>query len=166
MLEQRDEPQKSKVNTDELPHLAPSPEQIPGLQELKARCEIMLASPDQLRAIACAQVECIARHEATIAARRDAEQKLLDTIGGLRREQARLEGELLAIRRARGQVPRTVADLLMWRDTRGATQAEAAARLGVGRATIERAEQQEMDTPLGPALRRAFEKDAMSLRTA
>lgn len=51
--------------------------------------------------------------------------------------------------------PRTGAELRAWRDARRLTQAAAAAALGVGVATVKRAEAADSE-PLGPALMRAL----------
>jgi hypothetical protein len=96
-----------------------------------------------------------------------------ETIASLRRQAAdlsrakmRLETELLGIRRGRGELPRTVGDLEVWRHERGLTQVEAAMVLGVGKSTVERTRNEDHDSPLGPALRRAFERHEEGLCTA
>ena len=78
----------------------------------------------------------------------------------------RLEAELRARRLSRGEVPRNVGDLLGWREKRQLTQAEAADVLGVGRATIERAEAEDLDTPLGRALQRALIRYSEAMNAA
>lgn len=76
----------------------------------------------------------------------------------------RLEAELRARRLSRGEVPRNVGDFMGWRERRQLTQAQAAEVLGLGRATVERAEAQDLDTELGRALQRAIIRytDAMN----
>jgi hypothetical protein len=78
----------------------------------------------------------------------------------LRVARDRLIAELRALRGARGRVPRTSGELRAWRQDRVLTQIEAAERLGVGHATVERAEAKGDDAPLGRALRLALERDA------
>src|SRR5262249_42589236 len=81
-------------------------------------------------------------------------------------EHDRIVAELVALRRARGKLPRTVGDLRNWRAARGLTQAEAAELLHVGRATIERAEAQDAATPLRGVMHKAFTWDAELLDAA
>lgn len=83
----------------------------------------------------------------------------------LTEERDRLAAELRAIRRARGELPRTGNDLRKWREERGLTQVEAAEMLGVGHATMERAEgAAAAEQLLGRALRMALERDAAATR--
>lgn len=138
------------------------PEQLNALFQgpvLPLSLQIAVMSADQLRELAREQAAAIADLRANI-------EQLDAKVTALSRERDRLQAELLALRRLRGDVPRTVGDLIAWREARGATQAAAAKLLGVGRATVERAEAQDFDSPLGPALRRAFELDAKTLREA
>ena len=53
--------------------------------------------------------------------------------------------------------PQTGADLADWRKAKGLSQGDAAARLGVGVRTLERAEAARKK-PVGPALRKAFQQ--------
>jgi DNA-binding XRE family transcriptional regulator len=122
-------------------------------------CWLVLMSPDDLRALVLKQATQLRQHETTIAELRRLVQQHQEMIDRGRLERERLGVELLAVRRARGQVPRTVGDLREWREARGVTQAEAAKLLHVGRATIERAEAEDHDSPLRPALRQAFARD-------
>ena len=70
-----------------------------------------------------------------------------------------------AIRRVCGDMPRTCGDLQMWRDTQGSTQVQAT-QIPAERTTIERAETDDYDSPLKPALRRALLNDARDGRPA
>jgi DNA-binding XRE family transcriptional regulator len=153
--------------TNKLPVLPP--EQIRAMFKgaaLPLAVQIAVMPPEQIRELARDQAQRLQEQEATIAELRKGVEQANATIDGMRRERERLEAELLALRRLRGDMPRTVGDLIAWRAARGVTQAAAAKLLGVGRATIERAEAQDFDSPLGPALRRAFELDAKALREA
>lgn len=79
-------------------------------------------------------------------------------------ERDRLAAELRALRGARGELPRTSGELRAWREERGLTQVEVAERLGVGSATVERAEQKPAEAPLGRAVRLALARDAAATR--
>ncbi len=92
-------------------------------------------------------------------------QRLIEERRRLIEERDRYVAELRAIRRARGELPRTGNDLRKWREERGLTQVEAAQRLAVGRATLERAEVKDAaDKPLRRILRTALEQDAAATR--
>lgn len=92
-------------------------------------------------------------------------QRLIEERRRLIEERDRYVAELRAIRRARGELPRTGNDLRKWREERGLTQAEAAQRLAVGRATLERAEAKDAaDKPLRRMIRTALEQDAAATR--
>jgi hypothetical protein len=85
----------------------------------------------------------------------------------LTEERDRLAAELRANRRASGELPRTARDLRRWREERGLTQVEAAKMLGVGHATVERAEgTAAVELLLGRGLRTALERDAAATRVA
>jgi hypothetical protein len=132
--------------------LAPSDEWNRGLP-------IKLLPEPALRNLAREQSERLAESEETIAS-------LRRQVADLSRAKMGLEAELLAIRRGRGELPRTVGDLEVWRHERGLTQVEAAKVLGVGKSTVERTRNEDHDSPLGPALRRAFERHEAMLGTA
>jgi DNA-binding XRE family transcriptional regulator len=68
----------------------------------------------------------------------------------------RCAADLRARRITRAEVPRCVGDLIGWRERRQLTQAQAAKLLGVGRSTFERAEHEDLDTPLSRKLQRAL----------
>jgi hypothetical protein len=90
--------------------------------------------------------------------------RLVTEWDGMKAERDRHAAELRAVRGAPGERPRTGADLRTWREDRGFTQKEAAAHLGVGHATIKRAEVVADAAPLGSVLRRALERDAKATR--
>jgi DNA-binding XRE family transcriptional regulator len=120
---------------------------------------IKLLPEPAVRDLALEQSEQLVESEETIAS-------LRRQVADLSRARMGLETELLAIRRGRGELPRTVGDLEVWRHERGLTQVEAAKVLGVGKSTVERTRNEDHDSPLGPALRRAFERYAGMLSTA
>ncbi len=128
--------------------------------------QIAAMPPEELRALARDLAERLEEQGKTIAELRARVDEQEETIDRMRLEKERVDVELLVLRRARRELPSTVGDLRLWREARGLTQAEAARHLHVGRATIERAEAQDHDTPLGPALRRAFGEDAQSVAAA
>lgn len=74
----------------------------------------------------------------------------------VRFERDRLAAELRSQGRRREPPPRTGSELRRWRVERGLTQRQAAHLLGVGHATIERAEARAGERPLGLRLRRAI----------
>jgi DNA-binding XRE family transcriptional regulator len=135
-------------------------------REAEARLRLAIMAPDELRALVAEQATRLRQHEATDAELRRLVQQQQETIDRGRVEPERLGAELVAMRRANGDIPRTVGDLREWREARGLTQARAAELLHVGRATVERAEAEDHDSPLGPALRRAFQTDARGLASA
>jgi hypothetical protein len=120
---------------------------------------IQLMPEPALRELALELSEGLAESEETVAS-------LRQQVADLSRAKRGLEAELLAIRRGRGDLPRTVGDLEVWRHERGFTQVEAARVLGVGKATVERTRNEDHDSPLGPALRRGFERHEGMLSTA
>jgi len=119
----------------------------------------LAAQHEQHEAALGRQRTTITKHEATIA-------DLAHQLDQERVVVARLEAELRARRLSRGEVPRNVGDLLGWRERRQLTQAQAAEVLGLGRATIERAEATDLDTPLGRALQRAIIRYTDAMNTA
>lgn len=131
----------------------------PGFAHVLERGRLRLLHVDQLVSIALERDARIKELETEIAKKDEA-------LSSVTRERDRLQVELLALRRLRQEVPRTVGDLLAWRQARNLTQEAAAKLLGVGRATVERAEGQDFDTLLGPALRKAFEEQAHHLVNA
>jgi DNA-binding XRE family transcriptional regulator len=154
------------MSTDETPVPPLPPDVLRALAQGAESWQLLLMAPDHLRALVLKQATQLRQHEAAIAELRRLVQQHQETIDRERRERERLGVELLAMRRARGQVPRTVGDLREWREARGVTQAEAAKLLHVGRATIERAEAEDHDSPLRPALRQAFARDEQALTGA
>jgi DNA-binding transcriptional regulator YiaG len=88
-------------------------------------------------------------------------ERLVAERAGLLRERDRLLAELRAHRAAK--VPRTSGELRTWRQERGLTQVEAALYLGVGRATVERAEGMPSEAALKPTLRKALVRDAAAV---
>ncbi len=117
---------------------------------------------------------------AELAAARQEQERLAAEVGELRAANAQLAVELDAERRRRARlaaaleggggvaasVPSTVGELRAWRTAQGYTQRAAAEVLGVGHATIERAEKQPDETRLGRALRAALARDAVELAEA
>lgn len=119
----------------------------------------LVVQQEQREAVVARLRAVVAKHETTIA---DQDLQLEQQ----RVVALRLEAELRARRLARGEVPRNVGDFIGWREKRQLTQAETAEVLGLGRATIERAETQDLDTELGRALQRAIIRYSEAMNTA
>jgi hypothetical protein len=110
------------------------------------------------------QATALARATAEADQLADERGKLAVERRHLAAERDRLVEELRAAGVAGGDVPKSAGDLLAWRELRALSQEQAAARLGVGRATISRVERSGPDAPLGRALRAALARDAEAMR--
>jgi len=108
------------------------------------------------RRIIAEQQEQIAGLEKRLADVTGERDKLAAELAQARRERGQAVGELTRVHLEKSAAPRTVAELRAWRESRHMTQRQAAEALGVGHATIDRAEAQAPEAPLGRALLRAF----------
>lgn len=105
----------------------------------------------------------LAAQRQEIEALRAANTALEADLAAERRLRVRLAAALEGVVGEAAAVPSTVGELRVWRTAQGYTQREAAEALGVGHATIERAEKQPDRTALGRALRAAFARDVVEL---